>query len=74
VQAAASFAKGGTNVSQWIAAFIISFTVISVVAAGVFAAYWAITGILYAFNHQARPEQSRGSAVLVPSQTHAGGD
>jgi hypothetical protein len=60
--------------SQWVAAFTLIFVVFSAVAAGVFAAYWAITGILYAFRYQSQREQTRTAGVLVPSETHAGGD
>jgi hypothetical protein len=60
-------------VSQLVAATILILTVVSAVAAGVFAAYFSITGILYAFHHAA-PAENRGPAMLVPSQTHASGD
>ncbi|HLB89466.1 MAG TPA: hypothetical protein VJK29_17560 [Terriglobales bacterium] len=54
-------------------AFVVSLTVFSVVVLGILAAYGAVTGILYAFAHQSRRATS-GTRVLVPSQTHAGGD
>ena len=60
--------------NQWVAALMLVFIVVSAVAAGVFAAYWAITGILYAFRYQSQRHLGRASAVLVPSETHAGGD
>jgi hypothetical protein len=61
------------DVSEWVAAPILILTVISAVAAGIFAAYWSINAILYAFN-QAAPSESRQPRLLVPSQTHASGD
>jgi len=54
-------------------AFVISLTVFTVVVLGILAAYAAVTGILYAFAHQSG-HRTGGTRVLVPSQTHAGGD
>jgi hypothetical protein len=54
-------------------AFVISFTAITVVAAGILAAYATVTGILYAFSYFSR-QRARTTRVLVPSQSHAGGD
>jgi len=69
----ADLVKRRKNVSQWVTAPILILTVMSAVAAGVFAAYFSITAILYAFHHAA-PAENRGPGMLVPSQTHAGGD
>ena len=52
---------------------ILLFTVIAVVAFGIFLAYAAVTGILFAFARQTRPV-TRTNTVLVPSETHASGD
>ena len=60
--------------SGLLVAFVISLTVFTVVALGILAAYGAVTGILYAFVHQSRPRLAATRVLLVPSQTHAGGD
>jgi hypothetical protein len=52
-------------------AFVISFTVITVVVAGILAAYAAVTGILHAFAYHSR-QRASGSTILVPSQSQAG--
>ena len=56
--------------------FLLCFTVIASVGIGVFAAYIAVSGILYAFGRSSRPEATpnRPHLVLVPTQTHAIGD
>jgi len=54
-------------------AFVVSLTIFTVVVLGIIAAYGAVLGILYAFAHQSRRHPG-GTRVLVPSQTHAGGD
>jgi hypothetical protein len=54
----------------WTSALVLSLTVVSAVTIGVFSAYWAVNGILYAFAHQSRPQTS--AAVLV--ENHASGD
>lgn len=54
-----------------LSALVLCLTVVSAVTVGIFAAYWAVNGILSAFAHQSRP-QSSGAAVLV--ETHASGD
>ena len=54
-------------------AFIIAFTAVTVVLIGIFAAYAAVTGILYAFAYGSRQRTTR-PAMLVPSQIHASGD
>jgi len=54
-------------------AFVISFTVISVVLVGVLATYAAVTGILNAFAYSSR-QHSSGTQMLVPSQSQASGD
>jgi hypothetical protein len=52
---------------------ILLFTVIAVVAFGIFLAYAVVTGILFAFARQTRPA-ARANSILVPSETHASGD
>ena len=52
------------------AALVLCLTVVSAVTIGVFFAYWAVNGILYAFAHQPRLQTS--PPVLV--ETHASGD
>jgi hypothetical protein len=54
-------------------ALIISFTAVTVVLVGIFAAYAAVTGILHAFAYSSRQRTNR-TAMLVPSQSHASGD
>ncbi len=54
-------------------AFVLFFTVLTVVVLGILAAYVAVAGILHAFGYRSR-QQSAGTSVLVPSQTHASGD
>jgi hypothetical protein len=54
-------------------ALILSFTVFSVVALGIFVAYGAVLTILHAFAYQSR-QRLAASPMLVPSQTHASGD
>ena len=54
-------------------AFVISFTAITVVLVGIFAAYAAVTGILHAFAYGSRQRTTR-TTMLVPSQSQAGGD
>lgn len=53
-------------------AIILLFTIISVVALGIFAAYAAVNGILLVF--APGREQTRRSTILVATQTHASGD
>ncbi len=60
--------------SGLVAAFILSFTVISVVALGVIAAYGLVTGILCAFAYRSRHRSRVASPALVPSESHASGD
>lgn len=57
-------------------AFVMSFTAVTVVLVGILAAYAAVTGILYAFAYRSRRRSSSVStpAVLVPSESQAGGD
>ena len=50
-----------------------TFTAVSVVGAGILAAYGAVIGILQAFAHQSRQRTAR-TLVLVPSQSAASGD
>jgi hypothetical protein len=54
-------------------AFIISFTAVTVVVVGIFAAYAAVTGILHAFAYGSRQRTTRRT-MLVPSQSQASGD
>jgi len=62
------------NLSGLVAAFILSFTVITVVALGVIATYALVTGILHAFAYQSRQRTHAASPALVASQSHASGD
>jgi hypothetical protein len=54
-------------------AFVISFTAVTVVLVGIFAAYAAVTGILHAFAYGSRQRTTR-TTILVPSQSQASGD
>ena len=54
-------------------AFVISLTAVTVVLVGIVAAYAAVSGILYAFAYTSR-QRATGPAMLVPSQSQAGGD
>jgi hypothetical protein len=54
-------------------ALIISFTAVTVILVGIFAAYAAVNGILYAFAYGSRQRLPR-AAMLVPSQSQASGD
>jgi uncharacterized membrane protein HdeD (DUF308 family) len=54
-------------------AFVISFTVITVVVVGVLAAYAIVTGILHVFHYLSR-QRARRTPILVPSQSQASGD
>jgi hypothetical protein len=53
--------------------FVMTFTAVSVVAIGIFAAYGAVIGILQAFAYQSRQRTTR-TLILVPSQSTASGD
>ena len=53
-------------------AFIMFFTVLTVVALGVATTYGLVTGILFALD-QSR-QKARIASALVPSQSHASGD
>jgi hypothetical protein len=57
-----------------IVAFIMSFTAVTVVLAGILAAYAVVTGILYAFAYTSRQRNRTSPAILVPSQSQASGD
>ena len=61
------------NLGTLLVAFVISFTAITVVLVGIFAAYAAVTGILYAFAYHSR-QRLGGPSMLVPSQSQASGD
>jgi hypothetical protein len=63
----------GPNLGGLLVAFVIFLTSITGVAFGIVAAYGAVNGILHVFAYQSR-ERSRGTSVLVPSETHASGD
>jgi hypothetical protein len=54
-------------------AFVISFTVITVVLVGVLTTYATVAGILNAFAYTSRQRIS-GARMLVPSQSQASGD
>jgi len=54
-------------------AFIISFTAVTVVLVGIFAAYAVVTAILHAFAYGSRQRITR-TTMLVPSQSQASGD
>ena len=62
------------NLGTLLVAFVISFTAITVVLVGIFAAYAAVTGILYAFAYHSRQRLTGGPSMLVPSQSQASGD
>jgi hypothetical protein len=57
-----------------IVAFIMSFTAVTVVLAGILTAYAVVTGILYAFAYTSRQRSRPGTTILVPSQSQASGD
>jgi len=64
----------GPNLGSVMAAFILSFTVVAVLAIGILTAYVAVMGILYAF---ASVSRKTGGDLMVSPQTraaHAGGD
>ncbi len=61
------------NLGALLLVFVISLTVLTVVALGILAAYGLVTGILYAFAFQSR-QRARMAPVLVPSESHASGD
>jgi hypothetical protein len=52
---------------------VMTFTAVTVVGIGIFAAYGAVIGILQAFAYQSRQRSAR-TLVLVPSQSTASGD
>jgi hypothetical protein len=54
-------------------AIVISFTAITVILVGIFAAYAAVAGILYGFAYRSR-QRLTGPSMLVPSQSQASGD
>jgi hypothetical protein len=62
------------NLGTLLVALVISFTAVTVVLVGIFAAYAAITGILYAFAYTSRQRPTGAAAILVPSQIQASGD
>jgi len=67
--------EGGPNLSGLLGAFILSFTVLTVVAIGILAAYGTVIAILRAFASQTQ-KTATGTPVLVSSQAraaHAGG-
>jgi len=57
---------------SWLSAFILSFTVVTVLAAGIIAAYGVVLGILYALAPRPQPEPR--PATLMANRAHAGGD
>jgi hypothetical protein len=61
------------NLGGLLVAFVISFTVVTVVVVGILAAYAAVTGILHAFAYVSR-QRASGTPILVPSQSQASGD
>ena len=60
------------NLGGLLVAFVMSFTVVTVVVVGILAAYATVTGILHVFNYLSR-QHSRRTPVLVPSQSQASG-
>jgi len=56
-----------------LAVFVLTLTAVTVVVLGIVAAYGTVNFILYAFAYESR-RRSRGTPMLVPSQTHASGD
>lgn len=68
--------EGGPNLSGLVGAFILSFTVLLVVAIGILAAYGTVIAILRVFASQTQKAEA-GTPVLVSGRTHAahaGGD
>ena len=68
--------EGGPNLSGLLGAFILSFTVLLVVAIGILAAYGTVVAILHVLASQTQRAET-GTPVLVSSQAraaHAGGD
>jgi hypothetical protein len=57
-----------------IVAFVMSFTAVTVVLAGILTAYAVVTGILYAFAYTSRQRSRASATILVPSQSQASGD
>lgn len=53
---------------------VLCFTVFASVSFGIFAAYLAVFSILATFGRPMQPETVRPRLVLVPTQSHAGGD
>jgi len=67
--------EGGPNLSGLLGAFILSITVLMVVAIGILAAYATVIGILHVLAPQTRKPEA--APALVAAQTraaHAGGD
>jgi len=60
------------SLGSMLIAFIMFFTVLTVVALGVATTYGLVTGILFALD-QSR-QKARIASALVPSQSHASGD
>jgi hypothetical protein len=60
------------DVTALLVALLVFTTAITCVALGVFGAYYAVTGLLAAFN-PSRPPAAL-VAALVPRQSHASGD
>jgi len=59
-----------------LAGLVLFLTVITAVVLGIFTAYGAINAILYVFAQQSgqRTRTAAPRPILVPSETHAGGD
>jgi len=62
--------RKGPNLGNLIEAFVLFSVVIMSVGFGIFAGYGAFLAVLHAFGDQ----PSKTTPVLVPSQSHAGGD
>ena len=65
--------KVGPILGSLLVVFVMTFTAVSVVGIGIFAAYGAVLGILHAFAYQTRQRSDR-ALVLVPRHSVASGD
>jgi len=59
--------KGGPNLGELVGAFVLSLTVVAVVALGIFSGFGAVLLILQAF----APSHASEKASLVANQVHA---
>jgi len=69
--------EGRPNLVGLLVAILISFTVVTALALGVVASYAAVNAILYAFVYHTRQQnllRAASTTMLIPSESHAGGD